>query len=180
MAVPSSGWAVLGTSFPVEVPEGVEVYSVVRRDGNLCLRPYSFAVIPTRTAVVLHAARGTYQFSSTVADAPDIPDNVLLPVCEALTGVSAGSMRTLRVKNGVAGFSRTSSTSAAAGTAYVPCMDGEEDFLPLSLEGDAVSGVRADDSDEGQAYDLMGRKVYPAGQKAGDIYIINNKKILRQ
>lgn len=180
VAVPSSGWAVLGTSFPVEVPEGVEVYSVVRRAGNLCLRPYSFAVIPARTAVVLHAARGTYQFPSTVVDAPDIPDNVLLPVCEALTGASAGSMRTLRVKNGVAGFSRTSSTSAAAGTAYVPCMDGEEDFLPLSLEGDAVSGVRADDSGGGQACDLMGRKVYPTGQKAGDIYIINNKKILRR
>lgn len=180
VSIPSSGWAVLGTSFPVEVPEGVEVYTVAKRDGKLYLRACAQAVIPARTAVVLHAARGTYQFPSTVANAPDLPGYVLLPVCEPLTGAMAGSMRTLRVKNGVPGFARTSSTSAAAGTAYVPCLDGEEDFLPLGDDGDGIIGTDAQVNENGQAYDLSGQKVKVEGQRAGDVYIINNKKILKQ
>ncbi len=180
VAVPSSGWAVLATSFPVEVPEGVEVYTVVTRDDSLYLRPHAQAVIPARTAVVLRAPRGTYTFPSTVSDVPAIQDNVLVPVCEATKGIPSGSMRVLKVKNGTAGFSRTSSTSASAGSAYITCADGEDDFLPLLDLGDAVAGVRADQGGAVRAYDLQGRKARADRQRAGEIYIIDNKKILRR
>lgn len=180
LTVPSSGWAVLGCSFPVELPEGVEAYSVVSREGNLYLRPYAAAVVPACTAVVLRAARGTYTFPSVAHDAPAIPDNVLVPVCETRKGIPAGSMRTLRVKNGVAGFARVSSTSANAGSAYVPCVEGEPDFLPLSDLEDAIQSLPAAQPGTGDAYDLQGRKAPTGHQRTGDIYIINNKKILKR
>lgn len=180
LTVPSSGWAVLGCSFPVELPEGVEAYSVVSREGNLYLRPYAAAVIPACTAVVIRAARGTYTFPSVAHDAPAIPDNVLVPVCEARKGIQSGSMRTLKVKNGVAGFARVSSTSVNAGSAYVPCMEGEPDFLPLSDLEDAIQSLPAAQQSTGDAYDLQGRKAPADHQRAGDIYIINNKKILKR
>ncbi len=180
VTIPSSGWAVLGTSFPVEVPDGVVAYTVEAREGNLYLRAYTHPVIPARTAVVLHAAKGTYTFASTVQDAPSVSGNVLVPVCEVQKGIPSGSMRTLKVKNGVTGFSRVSSTSANAGSAYVPCGEGEADFLPLLDREDAVQEVQAGTRVPGQAYDLLGRKATAAQQKAGDIYIIDNKKILRR
>lgn len=180
VTVPSSGWAVLGTSFPVEVPEGVEVYTVVTRDDSLCLRPYAQAVIPARTAVVLRAPRGTYTFPSTLTSVPAIPDNVLVPVCEARKGIPSGSTRILKVRNGMAGFSRTSSTSASAGSAYIACAEGEDDFLPLHDLEDAVGSVRAAQGEPGQAYDLQGRRASAGQQRAGEIYIIDNKKILRR
>lgn len=180
LTVPSSGWAVLGCSFPVELPEGVEAYSVVSREGNLYLRPYAAAVVPACTAVVIRAARGTYTFPSVAQDAPAIPDNVLVPVCEARKGIQSGSMRTLKVKNGVAGFARVSSTSANAGSAYVPCVEGEPDFLPLSDLEDAIQSLPAAQQSAGDAYDLQGRKAPADHQRTGDIYIINNKKILKR
>ena len=170
----------LGCSFPVELPEGVEAYSVVSREGNLYLRPYAAAVIPACTAVVIRAARGTYTFPSVAQNAPAIPDNVLVPVCEARKGIQSGSMRTLKVKNGVAGFARVSSTSANAGSAYVPCVEGEPDFLPLSDLEDAIQSLPAAQQSTGDAYDLQGRKAPADHQRAGDIYIINNKKILKR
>ncbi len=180
VTVPSSGWAVLGTSFPVEVPDGVTAYTVEEREGNLYLRAYTHPVIPARTAVVLHAAKGTYTFASTAQDAPSVSGNVLVPVCEARKGIPPGSMRTLKVKNGVAGFSRVSATSASAGSAYVPCVEGEADFLPLLDREDAVQAVQAGAQWAGQAYDLLGRKANAARQKTGDIYIMDNKKILKR
>lgn len=180
VTVPSSGWAVLATSFPVEVPEGVTAYTVEERDGNLCMRAYTHPVIPACTAVVLHAAKGTYTFASTAQDAPSVSGNVLVPVCEARKGIPSGSMRTLKVKNGVAGFSRVSATSASAGSAYVPYTEGEADFLPLVDLEDAVEGVQGDAQPAGAAYDLQGRKASAGQQSAGEIYIINNKKILKR
>lgn len=180
VTVPSSGWAVLGTSFPVEVPDGVAAYTVEEREGNLYLRAYTHPVIPARTAVVLRAAKGTYTFASTAQDAPSVSGNVLVPVCEAQKGIPSGSMRTLKVKNGVTGFSRVSATSASAGSAYVPCVEGEADFLPLLEQESAVQAVQAGTQGAGQTYDLLGRKANAARQKTGDIYIIDNKKILKR
>ena len=180
VTVPSTGWAVLGTSFPVSVPDGVEVYTVAGRDGQLYLCPYTSSVIPARTAVVLRAAKGTYTFGSVVDDAPAVAGNVLVPVCEALKGVPSGRMRLLRVKNGQVGFARSSGTSASAGSAYIVCADGEDDFLPLLDQEDAVTGVPAAAESTGRAYDLQGRSVNADRQRTGDIYIINNKKVMKR
>ena len=177
VTVPSTGWAPLSVAFPVEIPEGMQAYTVAERDGSLILVPYSQPVIPACTAVLLKAAKGTYTLYSTTADAPSVQDNVLVPVNENLKGITSGSVRTFKVKNGVPGFSKVSSTSLNAGVTYIPYHEGEEDFLPLKEDETRISAVPGAGAGDAPVYDLQGRKVID--QKAGNVYIINHKKILK-
>ena len=177
VTVPSTGWAPLSVAFPVEIPEGMQAYTVAERDGSLILVPYSQPVIPACTAVLLKAAKGTYTLYSTTADAPSVQDNVLIPVNENLKGITSGSVRTFKVKNGVPGFSKVSSTSLNAGVTYIPYHEGEEDFLPLKEDETRISAVPGAGTGDAPVYDLQGRKVID--QKAGNVYIINHKKILK-
>ena len=150
---------------------------MAERDGSLILVPYSQPVIPACTAVLLKAAKGTYTLYSTTADAPTVQDNVLVPVNENLKGITSGSVRTFKVKNGVPGFSKVSSTSLNAGVTYIPYHEGEEDFLPLKEDETRISAVPGAGTGDEPVYDLQGRKVID--QKAGNVYIINHKKILK-
>ena len=177
VTVPSTGWVPLSVAFPVEIPEGMQAYTVAERDGSLILVPYSQPVIPACTAVLLKAAKGTYTLYSTTADAPSVQDNVLVPVNENLKGITSGSVRTFKVKNGVPGFSKVSSTSLNAGVTYIPYHEGEEDFLPLKEDETRISAVPGAGAGDAPVYDLQGRKVID--QKAGNVYIINHKKILK-
>ena len=177
VTVPSTGWVPLSVAFPVEIPEGMQAYTVAERDGSLILVPYSQPVIPACTAVLLKAAKGTYTLYSTTADAPSVQDNVLVPVNENLKGITSGSVRTFKVKNGVPGFSKVSSTSLNAGVTYIPYHEGEEDFLPLKEDETRISAVPGAGTGDAPVYDLQGRKVID--QKAGNVYIINHKKILK-
>lgn len=177
VTVPSTGWVPLSVAFPVEIPEGMQAYTVAERDGSLILVPYSQPVIPACTAVLLKAAKGTYTLYSTTADAPSVQDNVLIPVNENLKGITSGSVRTFKVKNGVPGFSKVSSTSLNAGVTYIPYHEGEEDFLPLKEDETRISAVPGAGTGDAPVYDLQGRKVID--QKAGNVYIINHKKILK-
>ena len=177
VTVPSTGWVPLSVAFPVEIPEGMQAYTVAERDGSLILVPYSQPVIPACTAVLLKAAKGTYTIYSTTADAPSVQDNVLVPVNENLKGITSGSVRTFKVKNGVPGFSKVSSTSLNAGVTYIPYHEGEEDFLPLKEDETRISAVPGAGTGDAPVYDLQGRKVID--QKAGNVYIINHKKILK-
>lgn len=184
LTVSSTGWASLSVSFPVEVPEGMDVYTVTEMGGELYLMPYLRDVIPARTAVVVHAAKGSYTFWSTTEDVPAVDDNALVANCENLTGMEAGSMATLKVKNGVAGFSKTTAKTLAAGATYIPYVAGQDDFRPLKEDADAIRGVNAGDSEgearDGDVYDLLGRKVArPIGKAGKGLYIMNNKKILK-
>lgn len=177
VTVPSTGWVPLSVAFPVEIPEGMQAYTVAERDGSLILVPYSQPVVPACTAVLLKAAKGTYTLYSTTADAPSVQDNVLVPVNENLKGITSGSVRTFKVKNGVPGFSKVSSTSLNAGVTYIPYHEGEEDFLPLKEDETRISAVPGAGAGDAPVYDLQGRKVID--QKAGNVYIINHKKILK-
>ena len=155
----------------------MQAYTVAERDGSLILVPYSQPVVPACTAVLLKAAKGTYTLYSTTADAPSVQDNVLIPVNENLKGITSGSVRTFKVKNGVPGFSKVSSTSLNAGVTYIPYHEGEEDFLPLKEDETRISAVPGAGAGDEPVYDLQGRKVLD--QKAGNVYIINHKKILK-
>ncbi|MGN0234086.1 MAG: hypothetical protein ACI4B5_06675 [Bacteroidaceae bacterium] len=177
VTVPSTGWVALSVSFPVVVPEGVEVFSVSEKGGELFLVPYDQPVIPACTAVMIHAPKGTCTFCSTTHDAPNIQDNVMIPVNENLKDITSGSVRTFKVKNGVAGFAKVSSTSLSAGVAYIPYHEGEEDFLPLQEDENSISPVSEEGTNSMSVYDLHGRKVRV--QEEGNIYIINHKKIMK-
>lgn len=178
LTVSSTGWAALSVAFPAEVPADMEVYTVRQADGELFLTPYTRDVIPARTAVVVHAAKGTYTFWSITDDVPVVKENALVTNCEYLSGMEAGSMSTLKVKNGVVGFSKTTAKTLAAGSTYIPYIAGQDEFRPLKEDEDAIhnSEFIIQNSGEGETFDLSGRRVEKAGK---GIYIINNKKILK-
>ncbi|MCR4920752.1 MAG: hypothetical protein K5945_03470 [Bacteroidaceae bacterium] len=179
----SSGWGVLSVSFPAEVPEGVDVYSVADRDGTLFLVPYTNPVIPALTAVVLHAPKGTYTFWSTSEQVAPISENVLVACCEDIKNMESGSMALLKVKNGEVGFQKSTSKQIAAGSAYIPYREGQDSFRVLQQMDDGIESVqelkgsRAQDLD-GQCYDLSGRKL--PSHSNSPIIIVNNKKILNR
>jgi len=172
----TSGWAVLSVSFPAEVPEGVEVFSVAEKEGALYLVPYTQSVIPARTAVLLRASKGTYTFWSTTQEVPPIADNALVAICEDRKDITEGSMALLRVKNGQVGFQKSSSKKIAAGSAYIPYVEGQENFRALQNVETGIKPIITDR--EGPAYDLSGRRVYNAN--ANTVIIVNNKKILKR
>ena len=180
VTVPTSGWAVLSVSFPAEVPEDVEVYSVAEKDGILSMVPYECDVIPARTAVVLHAAKGTYTFWSTTQEVPAIENNALVANCEDRKDVEAGTMALLKVKSGQVGFQKSTSKQIAAGSAYIPYSEGQEEFRVLQ---DAETGVKKIDNAQcsmlnvQSSYDLTGQKV-SAFHKG--VIIVNNKKMLKR
>ena len=180
VTVPTSGWAVLSVSFPAEVPEGVEVYIVTENQGALFLVPYKLNVVPARTAVVLHAAKGTYTFWSTTQEVPAIEDNVLVANCEDRKNMESGSMALLKVKNGQVGFQKSTSKQIAAGSSYIPYSEGQEEFRVLQ---DAETGVKKNDNAQcsmlnvQSSYDLSGRR---ATDLHKGVIIVNNKKILKR
>lgn len=180
VTTPTTGWAVLSVSFPVEVPEGVEVFSVSEKDGLLHLVPYLQPVIPARTAVVVYASKGTYTFWSTTAEMPAIEGNVLVANCEDRKDMASGSMALLKVKNGQVGFQKSTQKTISAGSAYIPYSDGQDEFRVLQDAEDAIEVIG--DSPSGilgkTAYDLSGRHV--GNRMKRGLIIQNNKKMLRR
>jgi len=180
VTVPTSGWAVLSVSFPAEVPEDVEVYSVAEKDGVLSMVPYECDVIPARTAVLLHAAKGTYTFWSTTQEVPAIENNALVANCEDRKDVEAGTMALLKVKNGQVGFQKSTSKQIAAGSSYIPYSEGQEEFRVLQ---DAETGVKNINNVQclmlnvQSSYDLSGRR---ATDTHKGVVIVNNKKMLKR
>ena len=182
VSTPTTGWAVLSVSFPAEVPEGVQVFSVAEKEGELYLVPYTQPVIPARTAVVLYASKGTYTFWSTTADMPSIEGNILVPNCEDRKDMVAGSMALLKVKNGQVGFQKSTQKQIAAGSAYVPYSEGQEEFRVLKDAETSLTpspSLKGGGSEEGKGnlYDLSGRSVRDTHK---GVIIVNNKKMLKR
>jgi hypothetical protein len=164
------------------VPEGVQVFSVAEKEGELYLVPYTQPVIPARTAVVLYASKGTYTFWSTTADMPSIEGNILVPNCEDRKDMVAGSMALLKVKNGQVGFQKSTQKQIAAGSAYVPYSEGQEEFRVLKDAETSLTpspSLKGGGSEEGKGnlYDLSGRSVRDTHK---GVIIVNNKKMLKR
>ena len=175
---PSHGWAGLSTSFPVEVPEGVEVYTLnEEEDGTLCAIPYHGKVIPASSAVILKGPKGTCILPSTCEKVAPIENNALKLCQTGKTGIPKGSMALLRVKDGKPGFSKSTASTLAAGNIYLPFAEGMEDFRPLDLEryADGIQPLSDTPTENGILYDLSGRRI----SRPRDIYIQNHKKILK-
>ena len=147
------------------------------------MEPYENNVIPARTAVVLHAAKGTYTFWSTAQEVPAIEGNALVPVCEDRKDVEAGSTALLKVKNGVVGFQKSTSKQISAGSAYIPYSEGQEEFRQLQesetgiLSEFEVQNSKFKIADAQSLYDISGRKVSEAHK---GVIIVNNKKMLKR
>ena len=182
VTTPTTGWAVLSVSFPAEVPEGVQVFSVEEKNGELYLVPYPHAVIPARTAVVLYAPKGTYTFWSTPTDMPAIEGNILVANCEDRKDMVAGSMALLKVKNGQVGFQKSTQKSISAGSAYIPYTEGKEEFRVLQDAEDGIGLIKNEKIKENcESYDLSGRRMFNTQcSMINGIVINNNKKVLKR
>lgn len=180
VSFPSNGWAGLSTSFPVEVPDGIEVYTLRQEeDGTLCAVPYRGKVIPASTAVILKGPKGTCTFPSTLEEVAPLEDNVLQLCQTGRTGIPKSTIALLRVKDGKPGFSKSTSSTLPAGNIYIPFTEGDADFRPLNFERYA-DGIQSTSEpmpeNDGLLYDLSGKRIaLPHG-----IYIRNHKKLLRK
>ena len=144
------------------------------------MEPYSQPVIPARTAVVIHADKGTYTFWSTTEETPAIEGNILVANCEDRKDMVAGSMALLKVKNGQVGFQKSISKQITAGSAYIPYTEGQEEFRVLQESETKVkniNNVQCSMFNVQSDYDLSGRRV-PKTHKG--ITIVNNKKMLKR
>ena len=181
VTTPTSGWTVLSVSFPVEVPEGVEVYSVEEKEGVLYMEPYTQPVIPARTAVVLHADKGTYTFWSTTSEMPAIEGNILVANYEDRKDMVAGSMALLKVKNGQVGFQKSISKQITAGSAYIPYSEGQEEFRVLQESETGIGSLTPNSQlstlNSQLHYNLSGQRV---SRTHKGITIVNNKKMLKR
>ena len=91
----------------------------------------------------------------------------------------SGSMAVLKVKNGQVGFQKSTLKQIAAGSAYIPYQEGQEEFRALQdVETSLVKEeLRAKtEKSVGEMYDLSGRKI---DSKKG-VVICNNKKMLKK
>ena len=111
---------------------------------------------------------------------PAIENNALVANCEDRKDVEAGTMALLKVKSGQVGFQKSTSKQIAAGSAYIPYSEGQEEFRVLQ---DAETGVKKIDNAQcsmlnvQSSYDLTGQKV-SAFHKG--VIIVNNKKMLKR
>lgn len=179
VTVPSTGWVGLTTSFPVEIPDGMEVYTLkIADDGQLHAVPITGKVIPACIAVLIKGTRGTYNLYSTLDGVPaETPASALVACNVPKSGLTSGSVAVLKVKDGVAGFEKATRTSVAAGSTYLPYADGDDEWRPIVVDGDptGIQGVKLDsDDDSAPIYDTEGRRL-PARPSQG-VYIQGGKK----
>lgn len=180
-------WAAFSFPVGVIVPTGVEVYAVTgisADEADITQLPEG-SIIPAATGVIAHAQQGSYDFPVASADTAHVA-SLLSGVTVARTGITRNSIYQLRVSgNGKPSLQRSTATSVAANTAFLPAAAaaGAATTLSLTTEtglhsatqtSDSQTGVEQDDSATAK-YDLQGRRFATPSK---GIYIQNGRKII--
>ena len=122
----------------------------------------------------------------------------------------SGSMALLKVKNGEVGFQKSSLKQLSAGSAYIPYLEGQEEFRVLQEDEDGIVNEESlsrrsemGSQSAGAIYDISGHKMFNAVSVRGEnqtgwgssereqartkfsflkkgVYIHNNKKVLKR
>lgn len=174
LSVGAAGYATLIAPVALEIPAGVEVYTVAFEDGKAKLTSIS-DVIPANVGVVVKAAQGTYNFNITTTE--NVATSALsgVPNTENVASESAAFILA-NGKHGV-GFYKLSSANRT--------IHGFRAFYTAPVEAQAVSAFLLEDNvtgieeietsaDKAPIYDLSGRRVAKAEK---GVYIQNGRKI---
>ena len=177
ITIGEAGYATLYSPVALTIPEeGVTAYTGTLNDDKTALVLTKVeGTIPAETAVVLEGTAGKYLFNITTTAEP-VENGVL----QGSMGIAdATGLLTLQMIDEVPGFYKYNNEAGLpAFKAYIDLTGTKSNALRVVFDDDitAIEGVEAADSDAATYYDLQGRRV--AAPQAGQIYIMNGKKIL--
>ncbi|MCH5178504.1 MAG: hypothetical protein J1F13_02380 [Prevotellaceae bacterium] len=177
ITIGEAGYATLYSPVALTIPEeGVTAYTGTLNDDKTALVLTKVeGTIPAETAVVLEGTAGKYLFNITTTAEP-VENGVL----QGSMGIAnATGLLTLQVIDDQIGFyTYNNAEGLPAFKAYITLAGTNSNALRVIFDDDitAIEGVEAADSDAAAYYDLQGRRV--AAPQAGQIYIMNGKKIL--
>lgn len=163
------------------VPASVKAYTVkanAEKTGIELSEIAAGTVIPANTALLLHAAEGTYDFTVSTEDAATIENNALVP---ATTDVTAtGNEYALTKQDGKVGFAQVEAgVVIPAGKAYLVVDNSDESAAKFfSFDNGEVTGinnVNTVDADNNAYYTLQGLKTQ---KPVKGMYIHNGKKVI--
>ncbi len=189
LAMNSAGVAGAYFDFAIQLPEGLQAYTVnhVTPDGVIKLTQLQ-GIIPPATPVILRAS--AYQkFDLPILNTTETitAANNLRGVYTRTTSLPKGTFYTLNTAAGQPVMKRPSISLVAANTIYLPFEQGfmpDLDTYTFDFDDlvDAVSPIQTDGQSStvnGQStYDLQGRPVQTTVK--GHIYIRNHQKIIEQ
>ena len=174
--VTDAKWATFCAPFEVELPDGVEAYTIdgIESNGSTLTMSDPMTVVPAYQPVVLYSetsANKTYEGFDVAKDM----NNGLLVGCLALTDVPANSYL-LQNQEGVVGFYNVGNQALHVGAnrCYLTAPDSAVKAYFFNEEADAINAVAVENDKE--MFDLQGRKVMNA-QKG--IFIQNGKKVVK-
>lgn len=171
VAVTDAGYATFFAPVALYIPEGVEAYTG-EVGGNALKLTALEGKIPAATAVVLKAAAGDYNFTTTTADAFAGTNDLKGTVGGKAT---SSDVLTLQQINDVVGFYTYTGETLAGFKAYLDVPAEEVKGLTLQLgEETAISRIEAQ-TGNGAVYNLAGQRVVKA-QKG--LYIMGGKKVV--
>ena len=188
VTITADGYATLYVPVALDVPSGVEAYTVTINGKWATLNKIESGIIPANTGVVLTGSQGSHSFAITEY-APSLGTNYLLGSVPAT--FIADDAYVLAVKDDVVGFYKAAknqqNNSAFINNshkAYLPAS-----AVPASANNISFFGFRFGDEEETtgveeveirnekeEIFDLAGRRVSEI--TSSGIYIVNGKKVL--
>ncbi len=176
VTVTSAGYATLVAESDLEIPAGVEVFTVEIRGEWAHLEPVT-AGIPVGAAVVVKAEAGKYVFNYATSSIPEITDNDLIAAIEDFT--ANGSQYVLaKPAEGEVGFYKAKEGSTiAAGKAYLQSNTGSQVKAFYFTEDDAtgIEDLNTLNNQNTPIYNLAGQRI---SKMQKGINIMNGKKVL--
>ena len=174
LSVGAAGYATLIAPVALEIPAGVEVYTVAFEDGKAKLTSIS-DVIPANVGVVVKAAQGTYNFNITTTE--NVATSALsgVPNTENVASESAAFILA-NGKHGVGFYKLSSANRTIHGFRAFYTAPAEAQAVSAFLLEDNVTGIEEIETsaDKAPIYDLSGRRVAKAEK---GVYIQNGRKI---
>lgn len=174
LSVGAAGYATLIAPVALEIPAGVEVYTVAFEDGKAKLTSIS-DVIPANVGVVVKAAQGTYNFNITTTE--NVATSALSGVPNTKNVASESAAFILaNGKHGVGFYKLSSANRTIHGFRAFYTAPAEAQAVSAFLLEDNVTGIEEIETsaDKAPIYDLSGRRVAKAEK---GVYIQNGRKI---
>jgi hypothetical protein len=158
---------------------GVEAYIAKESAGDITLTKVN--KVPAGTGVLLRSTVGAVSKDVPVAaTADDVTGNIFVRGTGAAVATDAGAGKTnyvLGKKSGVVGFYKANGAVVNTDKAYLQTTIAAAriDFNFDNEEATAIETVKAQNAENGEFFDLQGRKV---AQPTKGLYIVNGKKVI--
>lgn len=183
LKVDDCGYATMYIDYAVSIPAGVEVYVVESVENEYANLKGLSNAIPARTAVIVKAAPGEYEFIQTIDEIPSVERNLLRGTLEnEIVNKGNGAYFVLaNVEDKIGFYSPFKNSEYSfmnnANKAYLFIEDGQQSCYHLDYDYGNVTNIMntrtTDISDI--IYDTAGRHIINPSR---GIYIINGKKVL--